>query len=102
MPSHLFVAAMVAAYRLPTGCELQDDEVYLERLQKGLVQNTRIITASNTVQRFPSDYSCWRRSPLLFLLHSPIASGFDISKPMETRDIIIICMLCCLPDGNTV
>ncbi|HCN6793044.1 TPA: anaerobic C4-dicarboxylate transporter, partial [Escherichia coli] len=34
-----FVAAMVAAFIASRqGCELQDDEVYLERLQKGLVQ----------------------------------------------------------------
>lgn len=33
-----FVAAMVAAFIASRQGELQDDEVYLERLQKGLVQ----------------------------------------------------------------
>ncbi|MCZ5036872.1 hypothetical protein O5967_21600 [Escherichia coli] len=72
-----FAAAMVAAFIASRqGCELQDDEVYLERLQKDWCKNTRIIAASSQVRRSPSDCSCWRRSLLLFLLPSPTASGF--------------------------
>lgn len=49
-----FAAAMVAAFIASRqGCELQDDEVYLERLQKDWCKNTRIIAASNLVRRFP-------------------------------------------------
>lgn len=43
-----FAAAMVAAFIASRqGCELQDDEVYLERLQKDWCKNTRIIAASS-------------------------------------------------------
>lgn len=91
-----FVAAMVAAFiSSRQGCELQDDEVYLERLQKGLVRKYEEKKDTNTPGA--------KLSVALFLLATvaivilaafpALRPGFDIGKPMGTRDIIIICML---------
>ena len=91
-----FVAAMVAAFIASRqGCELEDDEVYLERLQKGLVR------------KYEEKQDCGspsaKLSVALFLLATvaivvlaafpSLRPGFDIGKPMGTRDIIIICMM---------
>ncbi|ACY83765.1 anaerobic C4-dicarboxylate transporter [Edwardsiella piscicida] len=93
-----FVAAMVAALIASRqGCELQDDEVYLARLQKGLVSKYQEKQNVDTPQA--------KRAVALFLLATvaivilaafpQLRPGFDIGKPMGTRDIIIICMLSC-------
>ncbi|MBW7983976.1 anaerobic C4-dicarboxylate transporter [Enterobacillus tribolii] len=91
-----FIAAMVAAFiSSRQGCELQDDEVYLERLQKGLVRKYEEKQNTDTPQA--------KLSVALFLLATvaivilaafpALRPGFDLGKPMGTRDIIIICML---------
>ena len=91
-----FVAAMVAAFIASRqGCELDDDEVYLERLQKGLVQKH--------VEKLTPDTPQAKLSVILFLLATvsivilaafpSLRPGFDIGKTMGTRDIIIICMM---------
>lgn len=91
-----FVAAMVAAFIASRqGCELEDDQVYLERLQKGLVHKYEEKKGDSTTRE--------KFSVVLFLLATiaivilaafpQLRPGFDIGKPMGTRDIIIICML---------
>ncbi|HHE6469486.1 TPA: anaerobic C4-dicarboxylate transporter [Providencia rettgeri] len=91
-----FVAAMVAAFIASRqGCELEDDEVYLERLQKGLVHKYEEKTGESTTRE--------KLSVVLFIIATvaivilaafpQLRPGFDIGKPMGTRDIIIICML---------
>ena len=91
-----FVAAMVAAFIASRqGCELEDDEVYLERLQKGLVKKH--------VEKLTPDTPQAKLSVILFLLATvsivilaafpSLRPGFDIGKAMGTRDIIIICMM---------
>lgn len=91
-----FVAAMVAAFIASRqGCELEDDEVYLERLQKGLVKKH--------VEKLTPDTPQAKLSVILFLLATvsivilaafpSLRPGFDIGKTMGTRDIIIICMM---------
>ncbi|EJD6379025.1 anaerobic C4-dicarboxylate transporter [Providencia rettgeri] len=91
-----FVAAMVAAFIASRqGCELEDDEVYLERLQKGLVHKYEEKTGESTTRE--------KLSVVLFIIDTvaivilaafpQLRPGFDIGKPMGTRDIIIICML---------
>ena len=91
-----FVGAMVAAFIASRqGCELEDDEVYLERLQKGLVHKYEEKKDDSTTRE--------KFSVVLFLLATvavvilaafpQLRPGFDIGKPMGTRDIIIICML---------
>lgn len=92
--SAAMVAALIASRQ---GCELQDDEVYLEHLQKGLVRKYQEKQDVDTPQA--------KRSVVLFLLATvaivilaafpQLRPGFDIGKPMGTRDIIIICMLSC-------
>lgn len=63
-----FVAAMAAAFIASRqGCELQDDEVYLERLQKGWFVNMKGKTALYRVPNSQSPCSCWQRSSSLFL-----------------------------------
>ncbi|MEG2568964.1 MAG: anaerobic C4-dicarboxylate transporter family protein, partial [Acinetobacter sp.] len=90
-----FVAAMVAAFIASRqGCELQDDEVYLERLQKGLVrkyegQNSTVPGAKLSVALF-----MLATVVIVILAACPqLRPGFDAGNPMNTRDIIIICML---------
>lgn len=91
-----FVAAMVAAFIASRqGCELEDDEVYLERLQKGLVRKYE--------EKKVDDSKGAKLSVALFLLATvaivilaafpQLRPGFDVGKPMGTRDIIIICMM---------
>ncbi|MEQ5309977.1 anaerobic C4-dicarboxylate transporter [Providencia huaxiensis] len=91
-----FVAAMVAAFIASRqGCELENDEVYLERLQKGLVHKYEEKKGESTTRE--------KLSVVLFIIATiaivilaafpQLRPGFDIGKPMGTRDIIIICML---------
>ncbi|MCD1124559.1 anaerobic C4-dicarboxylate transporter [Jinshanibacter sp. LJY008] len=91
-----FVAAMVAAFIASRqGCELEDDEVYLARLQQGLVRKYE--------EKKGEDTKGAKLSVGLFLLATvaivilaafpQLRPGFDIGKPMGTRDIIIICMM---------
>lgn len=65
-----FVAAMVAAFIASRqGCELQDDEVYLERLQKVWCVNMKGRTAPRREPDYQSPCLCWQRSSSLFLPH---------------------------------
>ncbi|RFT09048.1 anaerobic C4-dicarboxylate transporter [Providencia rettgeri] len=91
-----FVAAMVAAFIASRqGCELEDDEVYLERLQKGLVHKYEEKTdESTTREKFSVVLFIIATVAIVILAAFPqLRPGFDIGKPMGTRDIIIICML---------
>ncbi|WP_409310436.1 anaerobic C4-dicarboxylate transporter [Pectobacterium sp. B1J-3] len=91
-----FVAAMVAAFIASRqGCELQDDEVYLDRLKKGLVHKYEEKTISDTPQA--------KLSVLLFIIATiaivvlaafpQLRPGFELGTPMTTRDVIVVCML---------
>lgn len=91
-----FVAAMVAAFIASRqGCELKDDEVYIERLKAGLVKKYEEKKGNDTA---------WAKFSVVLFLLSTIAvvvlaafpelrPGFDLGKTMGTRDIIVICML---------
>ncbi len=90
MPSHLFCRPMVAAFIASRqGCELQDDEVILNVCKKVWCKNTRIITASNWCNAFRriihagDDRHCYSSA------FPQLRPGFDISKPMETRDLLL-------------
>lgn len=91
-----FVAAMVAAFIASRqGCELEDDEVYLERLQKGLVHKYEEKKGESTTrEKFSVVLFIIATVAIVILAAFPqLRPGFDIGKPMGTRDIIIICML---------
>ncbi|MGV2936636.1 anaerobic C4-dicarboxylate transporter [Providencia sp. AGC89] len=91
-----FVAAMVAAFIASRqGCELEDDEVYLERLQKGLVNKYEEKKGESTTrEKFSVVLFIIATFAIVILAAFPqLRPGFDIGKPMGTRDIIIICML---------
>ncbi|EML0362686.1 anaerobic C4-dicarboxylate transporter [Providencia rettgeri] len=91
-----FVAAMVAAFIASRqGCELEDDEVYLERLQRGLVHKYEEKTGESTTrEKFSVVLFIIATVAIVILAAFPqLRPGFDIGKPMGTRDIIIICML---------
>ncbi|HBO24891.1 anaerobic C4-dicarboxylate transporter [Providencia sp.] len=91
-----FVAAMVAAFIASRqGCELEDDQVYLERLQKGLVHKYEEKKGdSTTKEKFSVVLFLLATVAIVILAAFPqLRPGFDIGKPMGTRDIIIICML---------
>ncbi len=91
-----FVAAMVAAFIASRqGCELEDDEVYLERLQKGLVHKYEEKKGESTTrEKFSVVLFIIATFAIVILAAFPqLRPGFDIGKPMGTRDIIIICML---------
>ncbi|UPQ40141.1 anaerobic C4-dicarboxylate transporter [Providencia rettgeri] len=91
-----FVAAMVAAFIASRqGCELEDDKVYLERLQKGLVHKYEEKTGESTTrEKFSVVLFIIATVAIVILAAFPqLRPGFDIGKPMGTRDIIIICML---------
>ncbi|GAB1440061.1 anaerobic C4-dicarboxylate transporter [Providencia sp.] len=91
-----FVAAMVAAFIASRqGCELENDEVYLERLQKGLVHKYQEKKGESTTrEKFSVVLFIIATIAIVILAAFPqLRPGFDIGKPMGTRDIIIICML---------
>lgn len=91
-----FVAAMVAAFIASRqGCELENDEVYLERLQKGLVHKYEEKKGESTTrEKFSVVLFIIATVAIVILAAFPqLRPGFDIGKPMGTRDIIIICML---------
>ncbi|AXH62559.1 anaerobic C4-dicarboxylate transporter [Providencia huaxiensis] len=91
-----FVAAMVAAFIASRqGCELENDEVYLERLQKGLVHKYEEKKGESTTrEKFSVVLFIIATIAIVILAAFPqLRPGFDIGKPMGTRDIIIICML---------
>lgn len=91
-----FVAAMVAAFIASRqGCELENDEVYLERLQKGLVHKYEEKKGESTArEKFSVVLFIIATIAIVILAAFPqLRPGFDIGKPMGTRDIIIMCML---------
>lgn len=90
-----FVAAMVAAFIASRqGCELQDDEVYLERLQKGLVRKYEGQNSTTPGARLSVALFMLATVVIVILAACPqLRPGFDAGNPMNTRDIIIICML---------
>lgn len=91
-----FVAAMVAAFIASRqGCELEDDEVYLDRLQKGLIHKYEEKKGESTPkEKFSVILFIIATIGIVILAAFPqLRPGFDIGKPMGTRDIIIICML---------
>ncbi|BBV03077.1 MULTISPECIES: anaerobic C4-dicarboxylate transporter [Providencia] len=91
-----FVAAMVAAFIASRqGCELENDEVYLDRLQKGLVHKYEEKKGESTTrEKFSVVLFIIATIAIVILAAFPqLRPGFDIGKPMGTRDIIIICML---------
>lgn len=91
-----FVAAMVAAFIASRqGCELENDEVYLDRLQKGLVHKYEEKKGESTTrEKFSVVLFIIATIAIVILAAFPqLRPGFDIGKSMGTRDIIIICML---------
>lgn len=91
-----FVAAMVAAFIASRqGCELQDDEVYLERLQKGLVRKyeEKKDTGSRGAKLSVALFLLATVAIVILAAFPQLRPGFDLGKPMGTRDIIIICMM---------
>ena len=90
-----FVAAMVAAFIASRqGCELQDDEVYLERLQKGLVRKYAGQNSTTPGARLSVALFMLATVVIVILAACPqLRPGFDAGNAMNTRDIIIICML---------
>ncbi|WP_289812061.1 anaerobic C4-dicarboxylate transporter family protein, partial [Escherichia coli] len=69
-------------------------EVYLERLQKGLVQKYENNNSIKPGATLSVGLFMLATIAIVILAAFPqLRPGFDISKPMETRDIIIICML---------
>lgn len=99
-----FVAAMVAAFIASRqGCELEDDEVYLERLQQGLVRKYE--------EKKGEDTKGAKLSVGLFLLATvaivvlaafpQLRPGFDIGKPMgNQRHHYYLYDECRLSDGG--
>lgn len=89
-----FVAAMVAAFIASRqGCELQDDEVYLERLQKGLVRKYEGQNSTTPGAKLSVALFMLATIVIVILAACPqLRPGFDAGNPMNTRDIII-CML---------
>jgi anaerobic C4-dicarboxylate transporter DcuA len=85
------VAAFIASRQ---GCELQDDEVYLERLQKGLVRKYEGQNSTTPGARLSVALFMLATVVIVILAACPqLRPGFDAGNPMNTRDIIIICML---------
>ncbi|QLD33273.1 anaerobic C4-dicarboxylate transporter [Mannheimia varigena] len=93
-----FIASMVAAFvASKQGCELQDDEIYLERLKAGLVSSSQ---SSNTqfVESKGAKLSIgiFLASTVLVVLFAAVPGlkpVYESSKSMSTRDIIIVMML---------
>lgn len=90
-----FFAAMVAAFIASRqGCELEDDEVYLERLQKGLVRKYEEKQETTPGAKLSVALFLLATVAIVVLAAFPsLRPGFDLGKPMGTRDIIIICMM---------
>ncbi|MDY2946949.1 MAG: anaerobic C4-dicarboxylate transporter [Mannheimia varigena] len=89
-----FIASMVAAFvASKQGCELQDDEIYLERLKAGLVSSSQ---SSNTqfVESKGAKLSIgiFLAATVLVVLFAAVPV-YESGKSMSTRDIIIVMML---------
>lgn len=93
-----FIAAMVAAFVASRqGCELDEDPIYLERIQAEHKQKTDTQTPTNAELDPKAKYSV-----LLFLLATiviviyaafpPLRPQFGDGSMMSTRDIIIVSM----------
>ena len=91
-----FVASLVAAFvASKQGCELQDDPVYLQRLQDGLVSKNQSQVVNHT--------RASKLSVIIFLLATVVIVLFatlpalrpvyENGKSMGTRDIIVAVML---------
>lgn len=91
-----FVAAMIGAFiSSRQGCELQDDQVYIQRLQAGLVAK-----GQREYSEIPQGA---KYSVILFLLSiimivvlavfPELRPAYENGKTMSTRDIIIVSML---------
>lgn len=91
-----FVAAMVAAsVSSRQGCELQDDEVYLQRLQAGLV-NQSSGTTFELKKGAKSAIAIFLLTTVFIVLFAVVPGlrpVYESGKSMSTRDIIIVMML---------
>lgn len=90
-----FIASMVAAFvASKQGCELQDDEIYLERLKAGLVSSSQ---SSNTqcVESKGAKLSIgiFLAATVLVVLFAAVPGlkpVYESGKSMSTRDIIVM------------
>ncbi|HBO39180.1 MAG TPA: C4-dicarboxylate ABC transporter [Pasteurellaceae bacterium] len=91
-----FVASMAAAFvSSRQGCPLQDDEVYLQRLQDGLVTKNDIQSSDFGKGAKPS-IILFLLATLIIVLVATIPGlrpVYDNGKSLSTRDLIIITML---------
>lgn len=93
-----FVAAMVAAFvSSRQGCELQDDQVYLQRLQAGLVNQSNDSSTEMSQQKgAKASIVIFLLTTVLIVLFAAIPGlkpVYESGKSMSTRDIIIVMML---------
>ncbi|OOF38019.1 MULTISPECIES: anaerobic C4-dicarboxylate transporter [Rodentibacter] len=91
-----FVASMVAALVASRqGCELQDDPVYLQRLQDGLVSKTtfKMTEFSKSSKLSVIIFLLATVAIVLFATLPTLRPIYENGKSMGTRDIIIVIML---------
>lgn len=91
-----FVAAMIAAFvSSRQGCELKDDEVYLQRLQEGLIRKHKEAEVKNEKGAKISVVLFILATIMIVILAAfpSLRPGFDVGKAMGTRDIIVVCMM---------
>lgn len=92
-----FIASMVGAFVASRqGCELKDDEVYLERLKAGLVSPSK--AAGELIERKGAKLSIgiFLAATVLIVLFAAVPGlkpVYESGKSMSTRDIIIVMML---------
>lgn len=80
-----FVAAMVAAFIASRqGCELQDDEVYLERLQKDWCVNMQGKTAQRRARLSVALFMLATVVIVILAACPQLRHGFDAGNPMNT------------------
>lgn len=91
-----FVAAMVAAYvSSKQGCELRDDEIYLQRLQAGLVSTNPVQTGAinRGAKLSVIIFLCATVFIVLIATIPGLRPVYENGKSMATRDLIVITML---------
>jgi anaerobic C4-dicarboxylate transporter DcuA len=91
-----FIAAMIAAFvSSRQGCELEQDEVYLDRLQKGLIQKHKEAEVANPAgAKIAVSLFILATVAVVILAAFPsLRPGFELGQAMGTRDIIVVSML---------
>ncbi|MCU9997520.1 anaerobic C4-dicarboxylate transporter [[Pasteurella] aerogenes] len=91
-----FVASMIAAFvSSKQGCELQDDKVYLQRLQDGLVSKevTKMAEISSSAKYSVLFFLLSVLVIVLFAAFPDLRPIYQDGKTISTRNIIVVCML---------